>query len=62
MVTQKKVFVGWAGKSDQEIGFDNAEFKELILPYIYKHKMKRETWVSEDWPPRKVRVTVEYLD
>lgn len=56
MVTQKKVFVGWICKTQKL-----SKIKADKFP-IWPNKDTRDYWGFEDWPPRKVRVTVEYLD
>ena len=55
----KKVIKGYVGKLfplNDLVYWD--EDTELSM-YVYKRKDTRDTWLWEDWPPRRVTVTIE---
>jgi len=54
--------IGWVGKTmpNPEIWIDSND-GQFMVNGIFK-KGKKDNWISEDWPPRKVRITVEDAD
>ena len=50
--------IGWVGKSQGLPRIFRDYDRSLNLEAIWS-KGKRDDWIPEDWPPRKVRVTVE---
>ena len=58
----KRVIKGWIGKSDKVLpwwrdigqGIDILEAGE-----IYKTKGEENSWPSNDWPPKRVLITIE---
>ncbi len=59
----KKIIKGWIGKDDTSfIGEDlmllTGEIA-LHLPTIYKVKGSKNSWLYEDWPPIKIKITIE---
>ena len=56
----KKVFKGWIGKSVKQLGhWSGDEDPELVMANIFKRKLKQRDWLNEDWPPVKVKITIE---
>lgn len=58
---RKRTFTGWVGKySGVMWDSRHGDFAELCG--IYQHKESEMDWAEEDWPPVKVRVTVEPVE
>ncbi len=61
----KKTFTGWIGKSTTN--FNNFYFSErlstdrLAIPEIHKTKGEKADWFDGDWPPVKVKITIEVM-
>lgn len=61
---KKIVKVGWVGKTsgDNYFQWDNGDLYLKCGPtLIYKDKANKAIW-GADWPPRKVRITVEEIE
>ena len=61
----KKTFTGWIRKnSTMGVGevLYTGEGEEIGLPTIYKFKGKKDYWFENEWPPIKVKVTVETVE
>ena len=63
--TQSKV--GWVGKEENGcdlcvMSFDWSGLLRFGRCFIERNKGRKATWADEDWPPRKVRVTVTVED
>jgi hypothetical protein len=63
----KKVLIGWIGKenvqpmiSEPMDGFPKV--KEVRLDKVYENKGLKSEWEENDWPPRKIKITIEELD
>jgi hypothetical protein len=52
---RKKSIIGWVGKNWQL----ESNYLLSSLASVYLKKGKREDWFQSDWPPRKVKITVE---
>ena len=53
--------IGWMGKTEKPVfyvGFSES----LEIDKLFRTKGKREQWNKEDWPPRKVRITIETIE
>ena len=59
----KKVLEGWIGKN--EIDSVKMEFGEdglcVVVVSPWKTKGTKRHYTPDDWPPRKIRVTVEEI-
>lgn len=61
----KKTFTGWIRKSEK--GLESFHWvavysePELSIPDVFKEKDKEDSWDKEDWPPKKVKITIEIL-
>ena len=53
--------IGWVGKSEKPELFIDEETGSFQLYNIY-NQGKRYDWHDDDWPPRKVKVTVEDVE
>jgi hypothetical protein len=51
-----RVIEGWVAKTGDFMW--RSEPGEMCIT-IYKKKELKENWLERDWPPRKVRITVE---
>lgn len=64
----KKTFKGWIAKdSIKDVGWSHdSKDSELDIPIIFKFKGRKEDWIwfwpEEDWPPQKVRITIETVE
>ena len=58
---KKWELIAWQGKSEDE-GIKFGPANELIFPTCFKNKGDSYDWPIEDWPPRKVKITLEYLE
>ena len=60
---RKRVFNGWMGRMDIDRPAAWGDLDdELLLTEVFRLKSGRDEWMKEDWPPVKVRVTVEILE
>ena len=66
LIMKKKEFVGWVGKN-QQLKWDHTDqFSNgmpdpcIDFPRVFKKRGPKGAWES-DWPPQKVKITVEYL-
>ena len=54
--------IGWVGKTQQPF-LRESDFDTLELENVYYKKCTKDDWGDlEDWPPRKVRITVEDVE
>jgi len=60
----KKVITGWIGKGNEQPmisesmdGFPSV--KEIRLDKVYENKGVKSEWEQDDWPPRKIKITIE---
>jgi len=56
---RKRVITGWANKDwndDVRVAHGNDWH---ALPRVWATKSDETCWVCGDWPPRKVRITIE---
>lgn len=66
----KQVYEGFVGKQEREICgwykhtlMAGDGYEELLFsPVIRRGECSPRDWFADDWPPRKVRVTVEVDD
>jgi hypothetical protein len=56
----KKVFKGWVGKNDKLGGIVAWDSFGQLETSIEEKRLNKDFWTDEDWPPRKVKVTVEF--
>ena len=57
---RKRTMVGWIGNND-----DLSKVKlpdEYTAFPVFRTKGQRDEWGADEWPPRKVRVTIERID
>jgi len=54
----KQTFKGWAGKSGMWWFNKDKESRELM---VFRTRGKRVEWDDDDWPPVRVKVTIETL-
>jgi len=55
----KKVFTGWIGKASKE-DLSLLKSQGLVDEFrIFTSKGKKSIWPEEDWPPIKIKLTVE---
>ena len=61
---KRKVFKGWIGKTVRidEIGRWEGELLHINSDFIWKTKGKKAEWMPDNWPPRRVTITVEVED
>ena len=60
---RKRVFNGWMGRMDIDRPAAWGDLDdELWLTEVFRLKGDKYGWVEADWPPAKVRVTVEILE
>ena len=64
----KKTFTGWVQRSEKGDIFprpawdDTDKFPTLLgFPTIYKKRDKPSSWNEGDWPPVKVKITIEVM-
>lgn len=58
---KKKTFIGWIGKTIKE----NLSFSftgDVLSDSVYKTKGFKIDWHDNDWPPIKVKVTIEVVE
>ena len=67
-MSKKKVFTGWIGQNDSVkdlLAWDKGTVAKTLdataTPYLFKRKGFKAEWSPEEWPPKKVRVTVEEI-
>ena len=63
----KKVMIGWIGKGNtqpmiSEPMEDFPKVKEVRLDQVYENKGVKSEWYEDDWPPRKIKITIEEID
>lgn len=63
-VDMKRYITGWIAKDssiENLLWLEGSEsLKEITLLYpIWAHKGKKSSWDITDWPPKKVKITVE---
>ncbi len=62
---EKRTWIGWAASYDFPDIFNwkrrgHAQYLDIdTLPDMFKLKGKKEDWMDGDWPPVKVKITVE---
>ena len=54
--------IGWIGKGDdvKDVIYSDNPFKEYDI-IIQSGKMTKNYWTEADWPPKKVRITIEVI-
>ncbi len=68
---EKHVIKGWVGKNTSVKkltwwgnstwnGFRDYAF--LLCEHIYRLKGKKDSYEKEDWPPKKIRITIEEIE
>ncbi len=65
-----KIITGWMGKTVNLKDIIRYTFYcdstiphlELDSGYIFKTKNKKDDWDEEDWPPKKIKITIELED
>lgn len=61
----KKTYTGWVRNSDDNAdvmywdGPGGCENLEGDISVIYKTKGRKKDWSPGDWPPRKIKITIE---
>lgn len=60
MKPMKKTITGWVGKNE----LADKRWRELVftMPIAARTKGKKEEWCEKEWPPVKVRVTIEVIE
>ena len=60
----KKTFTGWIAKDEVDlIGYTGGQYDDdHAMPHIRKTKGKESDWYRGEWPPIKVKVTVETVE
>ena len=60
----KKTFTGWIAKDEVcLIGYNGGQYgDEYAMPSVHKTKGKELDWHHDEWPPIKVKVTVETVE
>ena len=67
-MTKQRVFKGWVGRTIRlrdifwwtSLGPPDTELK-FNSSTVYKTRDSKESWgCDEEWPPRKVKITVEF--
>ena len=59
-----RTMTGWVGAADWAALMRSKKFSErgfAITPMVQRKKEDAEYWGNENWPPVKVRITVERL-
>lgn len=59
---RKKTFTGWIGKSVKDLSelvHKDKTYDKIDLLYLTRGK--KEDWDFENWPPIKVKVTIEVI-
>jgi len=54
----KIVFLGWIGKTVKVTDFKRSKDK-MYYPEVYPTKGNRSDWDETDWPPQRVKITIE---
>jgi hypothetical protein len=60
-VVSCSIIEGWAGKSDTLEPYLRDNYW-VVPDVLWATKGKKSTWHESDWPPVKVRITVEVLE
>ena len=56
----KKVITGWIERNTKLKNFFHRSHEEIYLgPLIWATKGKKRDWGEDEWPPKKVTITVE---
>jgi len=55
----KKVFKGWVGKTDGLSRTAYWNYRNTLSIWMFKRKGGKHEWCTDDWPPKRVTVTVE---
>ena len=60
--------IGWMGKLDYDFFSDNLKGKYpkqghdiTVMGTMYKTKGKKDDWNENDWPPVKVKISIEVV-
>ena len=55
----RRSYIAWMGKS--QVCGNPSDGGEMRIEETYVEKGQRKDWQKDDWPPARVRVTVEEL-
>lgn len=60
MAESKKVLVGWVAKGTEVETYNiTSDIGRLSGPDIFISKFSEKKWAANNWPPQKVKVTIE---
>lgn len=58
---KKQVRIGWYRRTGRGALRREAGCGDFCLDEVFSGLGRKHDWETEDWPPHKVRITVEYL-
>ena len=58
----KKTFIGWIGKDKLNNIKTVRVYGGYNIPDVYQKKGLKDYWNSDEWPPVKVKITVETVE
>jgi len=63
----KRVMIGWIGKENTQPMIskemiDYPTVKEVNLVDVYANKGVKSEWCENEWPPRKIKITIEEVE